>query len=385
MKFAVVIQEAMMRADERVGQTSKNLDIQIECWPVDRLIPSDANPRTHSPEQVAQIASSIREFGFVNPILVAADGRIIPGEARLRAAQKHGMREVPVIVLPVHNDVSVQELPSRGNITPAGPEQHESRSVDLDRSERVQVELKMSVGRLDVGGGSQNLLDADFSYNVAALETRHPLPFRRIGLRSIAKLRSRQGIASISDRSRSIVLPQKVAARLMTIHTRASYNSFRFLVPSLPPLRGPSSRYLGTVLTVIVLPGPRCFFYTNVGIPAAAARIQFVFSRHTEKKSISKLSEKVIAVIISIANFDLPSRPFFRPLDNTQPQPHLANPQPLVDNYPQEELRVANVFDWFAEARNSTPILFCANDGIGMTSSTVKPCVDTKNRSRLAT
>ena len=47
-----------------------NLDIQIERWPVDRLIPSGANPRTHSPEQVAQIAASIREFGFVNPILV---------------------------------------------------------------------------------------------------------------------------------------------------------------------------------------------------------------------------------------------------------------------------------------------------------------------------
>src|SRR5229473_2755281 len=43
----------------------RNLDIQIERWPVDRLIPSDVNPRTHSAEQVAQIAASIREFGFV--------------------------------------------------------------------------------------------------------------------------------------------------------------------------------------------------------------------------------------------------------------------------------------------------------------------------------
>ena len=63
-----------------------NLAIQIERWPVDRLIPSDANPRTHSPEQVAQIAASIREFGFVNPILVGADGGIIAGEGRFRAA-----------------------------------------------------------------------------------------------------------------------------------------------------------------------------------------------------------------------------------------------------------------------------------------------------------
>ena len=81
------------------GKFVRNLDIQIERWPVDRLIPSDVNPRTHSPEQVAQIAASIRAFGFINPILVGADGGIIAGEGRLRAAQTLGMREVPVLVL----------------------------------------------------------------------------------------------------------------------------------------------------------------------------------------------------------------------------------------------------------------------------------------------
>jgi DNA modification methylase len=88
----------------------RNLDIQIERWPVDRLILSDANPRTHSPEQVAQIAASIDEFGFVNPILVAANGEIIAGEARLRAAQKQGMREVPVIVLKHLSEVQRRAL-----------------------------------------------------------------------------------------------------------------------------------------------------------------------------------------------------------------------------------------------------------------------------------
>src|ERR1039457_3596415 len=81
------------------GKLVRNLDIQIECWPVDRLILSGGNPRTHSPEQVAQIAASIREFGFVNPILVGPDGGLIAGEGRLRAARTQGMREVPVIVL----------------------------------------------------------------------------------------------------------------------------------------------------------------------------------------------------------------------------------------------------------------------------------------------
>ena len=88
----------------------RNLDIQIERWPVDRLIPSDGNPRTHTPEQVAQIAASIREFGFVNPILVGPDGGIIAGEGRLRAARTQGMREVPVIVLEHLSEVQRRAL-----------------------------------------------------------------------------------------------------------------------------------------------------------------------------------------------------------------------------------------------------------------------------------
>ncbi len=57
------------------------------------------NARTHSDEQVAQVAASIVEFGWTNPILVGADGVIIAGHARLLAARKLGMAEVPVSVL----------------------------------------------------------------------------------------------------------------------------------------------------------------------------------------------------------------------------------------------------------------------------------------------
>ena len=72
----------------------------IQHWPLDRLVPSKTNPRTHTTEQVAQAAASIREFGFVNPILVVSDGEIIAGEGRHRAALSLGMHKVPVIVLP---------------------------------------------------------------------------------------------------------------------------------------------------------------------------------------------------------------------------------------------------------------------------------------------
>lgn len=74
-------------------------DLQIEKWPVDRLLPYIRNARTHSDAQVAQIAACIVEFGWTNPILVSADGVIIAGHARLAAARKLGLDEVPVIVL----------------------------------------------------------------------------------------------------------------------------------------------------------------------------------------------------------------------------------------------------------------------------------------------
>ena len=71
----------------------------IELWLLDRLIPFARNPRTHSDAQVAQIAASIDEFGFNNPILVDTKAGIIAGHGRLLAARKLGLKEVPVIVL----------------------------------------------------------------------------------------------------------------------------------------------------------------------------------------------------------------------------------------------------------------------------------------------
>jgi len=75
------------------------LDLQVQLWPIDTLVPYIRNARTHSDEQVAQVAASIKEFGFVNPLLIGADSVIIAGHARLLAARKLGMAEVPVIVV----------------------------------------------------------------------------------------------------------------------------------------------------------------------------------------------------------------------------------------------------------------------------------------------
>ena len=79
--------------------TASWLADKIEQWPTAKLVPYARNARTHSDAQVAQIAASIAEFGFTNPILAGSDGVIVAGHGRLAAAQKLGLDVVPVVVL----------------------------------------------------------------------------------------------------------------------------------------------------------------------------------------------------------------------------------------------------------------------------------------------
>ena len=82
---------------------NKNYNIamaqKIELWNIERLQPYEKNARQHSKEQVGQIAASIVEFGFLNPILVDSNDGIVAGHGRLSAAKELALDEVPVVVL----------------------------------------------------------------------------------------------------------------------------------------------------------------------------------------------------------------------------------------------------------------------------------------------
>ncbi len=73
--------------------------MNIEQVKIDKLIPYARNSRTHSDAQVAQIAASIKEFGFTNPVLIDETGSIIAGHGRVMAARKLAITEVPSIRL----------------------------------------------------------------------------------------------------------------------------------------------------------------------------------------------------------------------------------------------------------------------------------------------
>src|SRR5690349_4705071 len=73
--------------------------LKIESLPLDGLIPYARNARTHNAEQVAQIAASIKEFGFTNPVLIDEAGSIIAGHGRVLAARQLKLADVPCIRL----------------------------------------------------------------------------------------------------------------------------------------------------------------------------------------------------------------------------------------------------------------------------------------------
>ncbi|MGF6792755.1 site-specific DNA-methyltransferase [Paraburkholderia sp. 35.1] len=70
----------------------------VERWPLERIHESPRNPRTHSEEQIAQVADSMREFGWTMPVLVDETGELIAGHGRVRAARLLGFTDAPVMI-----------------------------------------------------------------------------------------------------------------------------------------------------------------------------------------------------------------------------------------------------------------------------------------------
>ena len=70
---------------------------QMQLVSTDKLIPYVNNARTHSPEQLTKLRSSLREFGFINPVIIDKDFNVIAGHGRLMAAKAEGIKEVPCV------------------------------------------------------------------------------------------------------------------------------------------------------------------------------------------------------------------------------------------------------------------------------------------------
>ena len=74
-----------------------NTTTEMQLVTIDKLIPYVNNARTHSPEQITKLRSSLREFGFINPVIIDRDFNVIAGHGRILAAKEEGIKEVPCV------------------------------------------------------------------------------------------------------------------------------------------------------------------------------------------------------------------------------------------------------------------------------------------------
>lgn len=130
---------------------------KIEQRLVADLIPYAANSRTHSDAQVAQIAASIKQFGWTNPILVSGDDTIIAGHGRLLAARKLAMVEVPVIVLDHLSKAQQRALVIADNQLAL------NAGWDMDMLKAEIEDLKLDDFNIDILGFDDNFLNNLFN------------------------------------------------------------------------------------------------------------------------------------------------------------------------------------------------------------------------------
>lgn len=128
-----------------------------EVKSISDLIPYVNNSRTHSDEQVTQIAASIKEFGFTSPILIDEQGGVIAGHGRIMAAKKLGLNDAPCIVLEGLTEAQKKAYVIADNQLPMNAE------WDLDKL-KLEIENLQEIDfNIDLLGFDVNFIDSLFS------------------------------------------------------------------------------------------------------------------------------------------------------------------------------------------------------------------------------
>jgi DNA modification methylase len=117
---------------------------QVQCWPIERLVPYASNARTHSDIQISQIAASIREWGWTNPVLVAEDGTIIAGHGRVLAARQLRIKNDPVMIASEWTDAQKRAYAIADNkLTLNGGWDEELLGLELEELEVLGFDLDL--------------------------------------------------------------------------------------------------------------------------------------------------------------------------------------------------------------------------------------------------
>jgi ParB/RepB/Spo0J family partition protein len=128
---------------------------EVTMWPVADLIPYTNNPKQHPDEQIQKLASSIKNYGWDQPIVVDGNGEIIKGHGRLQAAERLNLTEVPVIERPDLTDAQAKAARIADNKTAESAWDDELLAVELE-----QIDASFSAEQLGFDGPElDDLLD----------------------------------------------------------------------------------------------------------------------------------------------------------------------------------------------------------------------------------
>ena len=132
--------------------------LKVETWPIEKLIPYCRNPRKND-EQVDRMASAIKEFGFRIPIVARSDGEVVDGHLRLKAAQKLGLKEVPVALADELTEAQVKAFRILANKSANWAEwEPDLLKLEFEELQAMDFDLEMTGFELEeigeiVGGG----------------------------------------------------------------------------------------------------------------------------------------------------------------------------------------------------------------------------------------
>ena len=144
----------------REGDKVKISD-NIELVDIESLYPYHNNPKEHPTDQIEKIASSIKNYGFVQPLVIDGENEIIIGHGRLEAAKKLGLDKVPVVVKDDLTDAQIKALRIADNKVAESEWNMEQLSEELELLKMEDVEIKELGFELEEIEGIMNDIDID--------------------------------------------------------------------------------------------------------------------------------------------------------------------------------------------------------------------------------
>lgn len=145
--------------------------LKIVYRPLQKLSPYAHNARTHSPEQVAQLVESIKQFGWTNPVLIDEKGEIIAGHGRVMAAEVLKMDSVPVIVLSCLKEDQKKAYRLADNRLPlnAGWDEDLLQELEIERRRMENQKLRKEIETVE---GNEHPLPVAININVVDARVR---------------------------------------------------------------------------------------------------------------------------------------------------------------------------------------------------------------------